>query len=73
MLKDLAKIIAEINNKEVVFEIPDVIEAAGYSTATKARLNGYKLKSLGWNPRYNIREGLERTISILTDVYGSSL
>ena len=30
MLKDLAKIIAEIAGKKVVFEIPDAVEAAGY-------------------------------------------
>lgn len=53
MLKDLATIIAGINGKEVVFEIPDAIESAGYSTATKARLDGHKLQALGWMPKYN--------------------
>ena len=38
MLKDLAAIIAGFKGKKVVFEIPDAVEAAGYSTATKARL-----------------------------------
>lgn len=65
MLKDLAKIIAEIIGKEVVFEVPNAVEAAGYSTATKARLDGKKLRELGWIPRYNISEGLYRTVSIL--------
>lgn len=68
MLKDLAAIIAGINEKEVVFEIPDIIEAAGYSTATKARLDGHKLKRLGWTPIYDIKSGMERTISILKDL-----
>ena len=68
MLKDLASIIAEINGKEVVFEIPDVVEAAGYSKATKARLNGSKLQNLGWNPRYDIKSGMERTINILKSI-----
>lgn len=65
MLKDLAMIIAEIKGKQVVFEIPDAVEAAGYSKATKARLNGEKLKKLGWVPRYTIQTGIERTIDIL--------
>ena len=65
MLKDLAAMIARINNKEVVFELPDNIEAAGYSTATKARLNGQKLRRLGWEPKYDINEGITRTIAIL--------
>lgn len=29
-----------VNGKEVVLEMPNEIEAAGYSTATKARLEG---------------------------------
>lgn len=64
-LKDLAKIISDFNDKEVVYEIPDKIEAAGYSKATKARLDGSKLKTLGWKPQYDIRSGVKRTISIL--------
>ena len=68
MLKDLAAIIAGINGKEVVFEIPDAVEAAGYSTATKARLDGHKLQALGWMPKYDIKSGIERTISILKEI-----
>ena len=66
MLKDLAAIIAGIAGKQVVFEIPDAIEAAGYSTATKARLDGTKLKSLGWKAKYDIQSGMKRTIGILS-------
>lgn len=64
-LRDLAQIVAEVNGKSVVFETPDVVEAAGYSTATKARLDGSKLHSLGWKAHYDIKTGVERTISIL--------
>lgn len=64
-LKDLAQIIADINGRKVVFQIPDEIEAKGYSKATKARLNGSKLKELGWKPHFNMQTGLERTINIL--------
>lgn len=64
-LKDLASVIAKMNGQEVVFEIPDAIEAAGYSTATKARLDGKKLHDLGWSPKYTIQSGIERTIVIL--------
>ncbi len=65
MLKDLAAIIAGIKGKKVVFELPDAVEAAGYSKATKARLNGQKLLKLGWKPKYDIKSGMERTIRIL--------
>ena len=64
-LKDLAAIIAGIKGKKVVFELPDAVEAAGYSKATKARLDGKKLKALGWKPKYDIKSGMERTIAIL--------
>ena len=68
MMKDLASIIAEYAGRKVVFEIPDAVEAAGYSKATKARLDGSKLMSIGWSPRYDIRTGLKRTLDILKTV-----
>ena len=64
-LYDLAKLIADYSGKKVVFEIPDETEAAGYSKATKALLDGGKLKALGWKPQYVIDEGIKRTITIL--------
>ena len=67
-LKDLAKIIADHAGKQVVFEIPDAIEAAGYSKATKALLDGSKLKKLGWKPFYTIKDGIPRTADILKTI-----
>lgn len=64
-LKELANFIAELSGKKVIFEIPDKTEAAGYSMSTKARLSGEKLRTLGWKPVYNIKEGIARTIRIL--------
>lgn len=64
-LKDLAKILAKISHTNVVHEFPDKKEAAGYSKATKALLDGTKLRSLGWRAKYNIKQGLYQTISIL--------
>lgn len=66
-LRDLAETIASIVGRKVVFEIPDAVEASGYSKATKARLDGSKLQALGWKAHYSIREGLERTIKILSE------
>lgn len=64
-LKDLANFIAGTVNKKVVFEIPDLVEQAGYSKATKARLNSTKLQSLGWKAHYDINRGIQRTVDIL--------
>ena len=64
-LRDLAALIAQNAGTKVVFEIPDAVEAIGYSKATKARLDGRKLKELGWKPAYDLRSGIRRTIEIL--------
>ena len=65
MLKDLAAIIATSVGRKVVFEIPDAVENAGYSTATKARLDSQKLQGLGWKALYDIKAGIGRTIQIM--------
>ena len=67
MLKDLAAVIAVIAGKKVVFELPDAVEASGYSKATKARLDGSKLRGLGWECHYDMQSGLERTVRLLKE------
>ena len=64
-LRELAKLIAEQADREVMFDVPDVVEAAGFSKATKARLDGLKLKGLGWSPNYDIRTGVVSTMNVL--------
>lgn len=68
MLKDLAGIVADYTGKKVVYERPDFIESSGYSKASKARLENSKLHGLGWKAKYNVKEGVERTIDILRDI-----
>ena len=65
MLKDLAAVIAENVGRKVVFEIPNATEAAGFSKATKARLDSRKLQGLGWKAMYDISAGIKRTLAIL--------
>lgn len=64
-LRELAALIAEYAGAKVVFDLPDEAEKAGFSTATTARLDGSKLKALGWRPRYDIRAGIKETIEAL--------
>lgn len=64
-LKELAGLIAAYAKKSVVFELPSETEQAGYSKATKALLDGTKLRSLGWKPHYGITEGIPRTLDIM--------
>lgn len=64
LLKDLAALIAREAGTKVIFELPDKVEQAGYSTATKAVLDGTKLKQLGWKASTSIEEGIRKTITI---------
>jgi nucleoside-diphosphate-sugar epimerase len=65
-LRDIAAILARLSGTKVVFDLPDEVESAGFSKATKARLDGSKLRALGWRARYNLEEGLKRTLGILS-------
>ncbi len=66
-LKDLAGIIAENAGTKVVFDLPDAVEQAGYSKATKATLDPQKLQCLGWKAMYDMTAGLERTLEVLRE------
>lgn len=65
-LAELANYLANMADTKVVYEIPDEVEQAGYSTATKAILDASKLEKLGWKPKVHMREGLRRTIESRT-------
>lgn len=67
-LKELAGLIAAYAKKQVIFELPSETERAGYSKATKALMNGEKLRGLGWEPHYAIAEGIAATMEILRTI-----
>ena len=64
-IKDMAEVAAEISGSKVIFELPSEVETKGSSEAQDVVLGIEKLQSLGWNPLYTIRAGLERTVKIL--------
>ena len=64
-LAELAQILAKIAETKVIFELPDEVEKAGYSTATRAVMDGSKLEDLGWKARVQMWEGLKKTVSAL--------
>ena len=66
-LKDLAVIIAENAGTKVVFDLPDAVEQAGYSKATKAMMDSQKLQGLGWHALFDMKAGLERTLEVLRE------
>lgn len=66
-LKDLAQLLANEAGTRVIFELPDAVEKAGYSTATKAILDASKMEGLGWMAQTHIEEGLAKTVQILKE------
>ncbi len=67
-LRDLAKTIADYVGTRVVFDLPDAVEAAGYSKATKARLDSSRLQSLGWRAQFDMKTALAHTIDIMREL-----
>lgn len=67
-LRDLAQLVADTAGCKVVHDRPDAVEQRGYSAATLAVMDGTRLSELGWAPLYDIREGVRRTIGVLTDI-----
>ena len=64
-LKDLAQTIASLAGVKVVFDLPNATEQAGFSKATKARLDASKLQLLGWSAKYDLSQGIERTLALM--------
>lgn len=64
-LKDFAQMCAECNGKDVVFDLPSETEMKGFSIAMQAILDNTKLKSIGFEPKYSMKDAVSRTVEIL--------
>lgn len=67
-LRQLAETIAQQSGTKVIFELPNAVESAGFSKATKAVLDGTKIGKLGWRAVYSIPDGIRNTLQILKTV-----
>ena len=65
-IADVAKTCASIVGTKVIFELPDEVEAKGFSRSKDCILDNTKLKSLGWNAKSSLEEGLRETIEELS-------
>jgi len=72
-LSYLAELIAKSVSRKVVFDLPDISESKGFSVVTKAVLDSYKLRKLGWKPIYTLENGIQQTINILRDEKASCI
>jgi len=61
-IRQLAEIIANLGGKKVVIDIDKDLQA---TPITKAIFSTEKLEALGWQPLYDITEGLQHTIDTL--------
>ena len=66
-LREIASLIANSANVKVKFEIPPESEQRGYSLATFAIQDATKMRSLGWEPRISLKDGVFKTLSILKE------
>lgn len=62
-LKELADYICSISGTDIRYEIPSSSEKEGYSKAVRAILDTTKIKQIGWESHYSLRDGVKRTIS----------
>ena len=67
-IADFAKILAQLENKEVTFTEPDKAETAQRSPFSKQVLCSDKLEQLGWNGDFDINKGIQKTITILKEI-----
>lgn len=64
-IRDFAFKVAEVSNREVVFENASDVEIKSYTPITRGVLNGSKLESIGWVPCFSINDGITNTIKIM--------
>lgn len=67
-LREIAEYISGLAGRQVVLELPDEIQARGFSVAPAAILTNDKLRALGWSPKDDTRSGVRKTIEILKSV-----
>lgn len=64
-IKEMAEMVcSEIaNNKiKVIYDIPEDVSINGYASDTKMKLCSDKLRKLGWEPNYDLKESYKRLI-----------
>lgn len=67
LLKDITQYIASLNEKRVVFDLPDASEQKGFSKVTVGVMDSSKLQGLGWKPFDDLESGIKKTIEVLRE------
>ena len=64
-IRELAKEISEVSGRKLVFEMPTQHERQGYNLMDNSSLDSSELIELGWNGCFDLRKGVEHTLSIM--------
>lgn len=67
-IKDLATKISNYADVSIVFEKATNIESKGFTPIDYQVLDNTKLKKIGWNPIFDLDEGISSTIRILKEI-----
>lgn len=65
-IAEVAQTVASFVGSKVVFDLPDDVEKKGFSVPQNCILNNAKLKQLGWEGFYDIKKGIQETITIIS-------
>lgn len=66
-IKEFACIVAELSGRKVVMNLPDATEAKGFSRPQNCILDNSKLRTLGWQGRFSLKEGISETLQMLKE------
>lgn len=66
-IAEVAHAIADYAGTKVVFDLPDDVENKGFSKPQNCILKTDKIKKLSWNGKYDLRAGVNETMSILKE------
>lgn len=71
-IREYAEILAALSGVKIKYVLPSETEAKGYSQVSRAVLDASKLEMLGWQPQYDLEQGLLKTYNDLQkrNVYG---
>lgn len=64
-IAEVAQTVADIAGTKVILDLPNELEAKGFSKPQNCILNNDRLRDLGWQGRYNLQAGIEETYNVL--------
>ncbi len=67
-IKELAEIMTAAGNVGIKYELPTETEKKGFNPMPNSSLDARELMSLGWEGKFDAKEGIEHTISILKEL-----